>query len=265
MTVHDAVPWSNPETLSARGVRWHRSMIERASRSADVIVVPTAAVADELAGLAGISDRVVVIGEGVAKTLSAPASASRIAEARSDFGLPERYVVTVGTLEPRKGLDVLLDAMTLPETGGTVLVLVGQQGWGGLDLQSEAHQLGLDNRVLSLGRLADRDLAAVVSGAAVSVSPSRSEGFGLPVAEAMAMGVPVVHSSAPALVEVAGGAGIEVPIGDAQALSSAIGRLMDDADLAAERSTAGLERADHHSWSRVANELWRLYDRLQRS
>lgn len=261
VTVHDAVPFTHPETLTPHGAAWHRAMIAQAARTAAAIVVPTAAVAADLAA-AGVGGQVRVIGEGMSGALDGPVDAARVRAARARFGLPERYAVTVGTLEPRKGLDVLLDALAGDGSGGGApvhLAVVGQPGWGGSDLAEQARHRGITDRVHVLGRLPDTDLAAVLSGAAVSVTPSRSEGFGLPLLEAMARGVPVVHTDAPALVEVAGGAGLTVPVGNAAALATALHVVLDDPELSARMSAAGRARALDHSWAAVAQQLWQLY------
>ena len=261
VTVHDTVPYTHPETLTPRGAAWHRLMIERAARTAAALVVPTKAVATALAD-AGIGGRIEVIGEGVAPSLGAGVTAAEGVAVRRRLGLPDRYLVTVGTLEPRKGLDILLDALALAPAGEVPVAVVGQPGWGDTDLASAAASRGLSSRVFALGRLPDAELAAVVSGAAASVVPSRSEGFGLPLLEAMSAGIPVIHSEAPALVEVAGGAGLAVPVGDARALADAIGRLLADSDLAASMVAAGRRRATDHTWPSVARQLWILYREL---
>lgn len=259
VTVHDAVPFTHPETLTPRGARWHRLMIERASRIAAAVVVPTGAVAAELVA-AGIGGRIEVIGEGTSAALRQPVPSADLELVRHRFALPDRYLVTVGTMEPRKGLDVLLDAMALPALAGVSLAVVGQPGWGGTDVAAEAVRRGIGDRVSVLGRLSDADLAAVMSGASVSVTPSRSEGFGLPLLEAMSRGIPVVHSDAPALVEVAGGAGLSVPVGDSTALGSAIAGILFRPEEAARMSTAGRLRAVDFSWDAAAAQLWELYE-----
>ena len=258
VTVHDAVPYTHPETLTPRGAEWHRSMIERAARMAAALVVPTRAVADELAR-AGVAARIEVIGEGISPALKGPIPPREIDEIRSRLALPERYAVTVGTLEPRKGLDVLLDALTAEAARSVRLVVIGQSGWGDADVATEAARRGVADRVQVLGRLPDAEMAAVVAGAAVSVTPSRSEGFGLPLLEAMSRGTPVVHSDTGALVEVAGDAGWSVPVGDATALAAALAGVLDNAELAGRMSTAGRLRATDFSWSTTAEQLWTLY------
>jgi glycosyltransferase involved in cell wall biosynthesis len=252
VTVHDAVPWTHPETLTPRGVEWHRAMAARVARTADAIVTPTQAVADQLAELLPISDRVRVIGD--------PPDADSRAES---LQLPAAYLTTVATLEPRKGLDVLLAALARPEAPELPLLVAGQAGWGGVDPLAEAAAAGLpEGRVQVLGRVADADLAVLLQRATAVVVPSRAEGFGLPVLEAMAAGTPVVHSDDPALVEVAGGAGVVTPIGDAGALAVALAQLADDAVLGAALAEAGRARAAHYSWAKASAATWELYRSL---
>lgn len=258
VTVHDAVPYTHPGTLTPRGASWHRRMIERAARTAGAIVVPTEAVLEQLRA-AGIGGRMVVVGEGTAAALSAEVGVADIEAARARLRLPARYLLTVGTLEPRKGLDVLLDAVAADGNRQVHLAVVGQRGWGDSDVAQEAERRGLSDRVHVLGRIPDADLAAVLAGAAASVVPSRSEGFGLPLLEAMARGVPVIHSDAPALVEVAGGAGLIVPVGDVAGLATAIAEVLDHPEKAAGMAAAGRSRALRYSWDSVATQLWALY------
>jgi glycosyltransferase involved in cell wall biosynthesis len=262
VTIHDAVPWTHPETLTPRGVRWHRRAAELAARHADRVVVPTHAVAGELAAVlpALRGDRLVVVGEGASAALAAPPPD---ADARAGrLGLPAAYLLSLATLEPRKGLDVLLAALAEPKAPDLPLVLVGQPGWGGVDPLAEARRLGLAaDRVRVLGRLSDPDLAVVLHRAAALAVPSRAEGFGLPVLEAMAAGVPVVTSDAPALVEVGGGAAVVVRRDDPGELAAGLVTVSDPAER--DRwAAAGRVRAGHYSWSAAACELWTLYTDL---
>jgi glycosyltransferase involved in cell wall biosynthesis len=258
VTVHDAVPWTHPETLTPRGVRWHRAVVERAALTADAIVVPTAAVSAELARHVPLRRPPVVVGEGVSGALlpgpDADARAARLGIPAGD------YVVTLATIEPRKGLDVLLEALAgLPDVP---LLVVGQAGWGSVDVGARAAELGVGDRVRLLGRLPDEDLGVVLARAAVLASPSRAEGFGLPVLEAMAAGVPVVSSDAPALVEVGGGATRTVPVGDAAALAEALAEVLGSTALRAQLAEAGLRRAADFTWAAAAERLWELYGSL---
>ena len=161
--------------------------------------------------------------------LRTPPSAELGADVTSRLQLPDRYVVSLATLEPRKGLDVLIAALAKLRDAAPSLLVVGQPGWGGVDLPSAARAAGLSaDKVRLLGRLPDPELGVVLRQATLLAMPSRAEGFGLPVAEAMTVGTPVVCSADPALVEVAGDAAEIVPVGDASALAEAIEGLLQD-------------------------------------
>jgi glycosyltransferase involved in cell wall biosynthesis len=205
--------------------------------------------------------RVVVTGAGVGTALADRPDA---AERRHRLGVPSgEYLLTVATLEPRKGLDVLLGALAQRPGELPPLMVVGQAGWGGVDPDRMARNLGLpEGRIRLLGRLPDADLAAVLHGATALVMPSRAEGFGLPVLEAMAAGVPVVSSDAAALVEVGGGATVVTPVGDARALAVALSDLVADDAHRRRLIVAGRRRAAEFSWATVANRLWQLYREL---
>jgi glycosyltransferase involved in cell wall biosynthesis len=237
-------------------------MADHAAARAAAIVVPTHAVADELTQHLSVSGRLHVIGEGVTDRLREPPDAARRARAMALPAGP--YLLSLATLEPRKGLDVLLQALARAGAPEVPLLLVGQPGWGGVDPLAAAAELGLpDGRVRVLGRLPDADLATALTRATALVAPSRAEGFGLPVLEAMAAGVPVVSSDAAALVEVGAGATVTSPIGDPVALAEALARVMGDPVLRAELVAAGRTRAAAYSWSDAARQMWALYASLE--
>jgi glycosyltransferase involved in cell wall biosynthesis len=264
VTIHDAVPWTHPETLTPRGVAWHRRMARYAARVADAVVVPTEAVAAELRRvLPGLDDeRLVVIGEGVTAALAAPPPDADDRAAR--LGLPAGgYLLSLATLEPRKGLDVLLAALADPAAPDLPLLVVGQPGWGGVDPAAAAARLGLAaGRVRVLGRLPDPDLATALHRSTALVAPSRAEGFGLPVLEAMAAGVPAVTSDAPALVEVGSGATLVVPRDDPHALAVTLRSLLADEALRARLAAAGRRRAADFTWTATARALWTVYAKV---
>jgi glycosyltransferase involved in cell wall biosynthesis len=264
VTVHDTVPWTHPETLTPRGVSWHRRMGEYVARNADLVVVPTRAVADELVGLlpALAGDRVLVVGHGVSDALLVPPEDADERARRLD--LPgDGYVLSVATLEPRKGLDVLLAALADPAAPPLPLLVVGQPGWGGVEPGAEAARHGLpSDRLRVLGRIDDADLAVVLRRATVLAAPSRAEGFGLPVLEAMAVGTPVVSSDAPALVEVGGGATVVVPRDSPRQLAEALRAVAEDGDLRHSLAQAGRRRSERYSWDDAARTLWDAYAKL---
>lgn len=252
VVVHDAVPWTHPETLTPRGASWHRRVVASAARSAALLVVPTSAVADELARHVPLRD-VLVVGEGVSADLSLPADASARA---ARLSLPDRFLLTVATLEPRKGLDVLLQALAQPSAPDLPLLCAGQPGWGGQDPRALAAAAGLPpDRVRLLGRVDDADLAVLLDRATAVVVPSRAEGFGLPVLEAMAAGTPVVTSDAPALVEVGSGATRVSRLVPAE-LAAALRDVVSRPEVRERMARAGRARAGAYTWDGAAERLW---------
>jgi glycosyltransferase involved in cell wall biosynthesis len=265
VTIHDVVPWTHPQTLTPHGVRWHRAMAARAQRWADAVVVDTAAVAEQLAEHLDFGERVHVIGAAVSTDLVAPTGV--VAERRArELGLPPRYVLSVGTLEPRKGLDHLIDAMAHVAPGDVPLLIAGPSGWGDVRVDDLARDAGLaPGRVRVLGRLDDADLALAYSRATVFAFPSLAEGFGLPVLEAFQAGAPVVHSDDPAVSEVAAGAGVQVERsrpGYAERLAVAIDSLLADDSARNDAISRGRRRVADYSWQTTARSVWALHRSL---
>lgn len=261
VTIHDVVAWTHPDVLNPRKVSWQKAMAKRARKFADAVVVPTHAVAVELNSIMDFGDRIRVIGGAVSSKLVTPVDADLRAER---LELPERYILSVGTLEPRKGLEALITSLAHPDAADLPLLIAGPAGWGDLDVASVAASAGLDaGRVRTLGFLADADLAVAIQRATVFAYPSIAEGFGLPVIEAFSFGTPVVHSDAPAVVEVAAGAGIIVEREDSgrypERLARAIASVATDAQLAERLRYQGLDRSGAFSWQDAAEKVWQLH------
>ncbi|MBB5632679.1 glycosyltransferase involved in cell wall biosynthesis [Cryobacterium mesophilum] len=261
VTIHDVIPWTNPETLSRNRVSLHKAMTRRAHRFADAVVVPSHAVAARLGELYDFGDRIRVIGGAVSPKLQVPVDAETRAQR---LGLPEKYLLSVGTLEPRKGLTALIRSLAEPDAVDLPLLIVGPDGWGGVDVNAIAAEAGLpEGRVRTLGFLPDADLAVALDRATVFVFPSIAEGFGLPVVEALHFGTPVVHSDDPAVVEVAADAGIAVALEDAEGyprrLAEAIASVVNDPSLAERLHYKGLDRAGAFSWRDAAERVWQLH------
>lgn len=260
-TVHDATPWTHPETLTPPRVRWFTAMAKRAERFADAIVVPSHTVAGQLTEHFSLGDRVRVIGGAVSPKLTLPIDPD-VRAAR--LGLPERYLFAVGTLDPRKGVRELITALAHPDAPDLPLVISGPDSWNDVDVAAVAREAGLaDGRVITLGHLADADLAVAYSRASVFVFPNLTAGFGLPIIEAFSLGTPVVHSNTPAAVEVSAGAGLAVDHEDAagypERLAQAVGSVVADASLAERLKFTGLDRAGGFSWADSADRIWQLH------
>ncbi len=261
VTIHDAAAWTNPDILSKRQVAWQRALTRRAFRFADSVVVPSHAVATQLGERFDFGERIRVIGGAVSSKLQVPVDADARAERMK---LPERYLLSVGSLKPRKGLTELIHSLGHPESTDLPLLIVGPDSWEGVSVESLAQEAGLQKgRVRTLGFLADADLAVVLDRAKVFVFPSISEGFGLPVIEAFHFGTPVVHSDDPAVLEVAADAGISVERADADGypgrLAAAISSVVNDPSLAQRLRFAGIDRAGAFSWRDSAQKVWQLH------
>jgi glycosyltransferase involved in cell wall biosynthesis len=249
-TVHDVLPLTMPSSFTRRGARMMSRGLERIRSEAAIVMVPTEAGRREFLARGFDPARLVVVPLGVDPP--EPVTPAGQHEVLQRHGIEPPYVLFVGTAEPRKGLDVLASAMAMLGRPELTLVLVGPQGWGDVDLVGVA-------RVARLGHVPDRDLDALRTGAVVCALPSRAEGFGLPVLEAMAAGTPVVTTSGTPMEEFAHGVARFVPVGDAEVLAGALADIVDDPELARQMGIAGKQRAAEFTWSRTAREVIEVY------
>jgi glycosyltransferase involved in cell wall biosynthesis len=193
-----------------------------------------------------------------------PISDPRVLEStRQKYALPDQFILYLGTLEPRKGLDTLLAAYTsLAGQTRRPLVVAGKKGWRTESLFQRIQAQGLDPWVHFTGYVPDEDLPGLLSQAELLVYPSQYEGFGLPVLEAMACGTPVICSDAASLPEVAGRAGLLFRPGDPKSLAAAMGQLLEDPVLRQDLRARGLERALKFCWEDSARQVVRIYQSL---
>jgi glycosyltransferase involved in cell wall biosynthesis len=228
--VHDLVPVHFPEWVHARTRRMHGAKYRHVARGCDVVIVNSRYTGDDVVATLGVSsERIHVAYPGVEESFSVEGS-------RDDFGRP--YVLTVATLEPRKNLATLLDAFRRLDTPDLALAVAGAAGWG--------DQPSLDvPRVIRLGFTPHDALPSLYRGASVFVYPSLFEGFGMPVLEAMACGVPCVVSSHPSLDEACGDAAVRADPRDPDALADAILRAIAERDELVRR---GLTHVQPFTW-----------------
>ncbi len=268
VTVHDLAFLRTPQALP-RAKRAYLAALCRASvaRAAHVIAVSTQT-ADDLMALFGAPARKITVvpnGVGAEFGLARPAEVARVRAARA---LPARYLLFVGTLEPRKNLVTLVRAyahwraQAAPADRDVMLVVAGGKGWFYDKIFAQVQALGLEEVVHFTGYVAAEELPGLYQAALGFVYPSLLEGFGLPVLEAMACGTPVVTSRAPSLTEVAGDAALCVEAADEAALAAALALLVTQEALRAELRQRGLARAAAYSWQRTAAETIRVYERV---
>ena len=263
-TVHDVIALILPETFTPRHRLVVRSALAMVRRRADLVIVPSSAVKRDVLERLGLpDDRVVVTPEGCEPRFRPTPCADVLAR----YGLPSRYVLAVGTLEPRKNVTTLLQAFARLRRRGGIdpalrLVLVGARGWLDEPIYETVRSHGLDEIVHFAGFVDDDDLPAVYSGAALFVFASLYEGFGLPLLEAMACGAPVITSNVSAMPEVAGAAAVLVDPRDVDGLAAAMARVLRDDGLRDRLRRAGVARAGQFSWEATARRTLDAYASL---
>ncbi|MFM7737249.1 MAG: glycosyltransferase family 4 protein, partial [Alphaproteobacteria bacterium] len=262
VTVHDVVLHGagvRPEAAgAAAAMRFAvaRAIERRAiSRAARVVVQSGVSAAELVAALGVPRERIAVVPEAPSPRFR-PGPAPGDADLRRRLGLPDRYLLHPGGADLRKRLPDLVAAFdrVASDDPGIGLVLSGptDRGPGAVSLRRAIESARARDRILPVGVLAPEDVPGLFRGAVAVVLSTRHEGFGLPVVEAFASGVPVVATAAPAVEEVAGGAALLVPVDEPAALAEVIRGLLRDADLASELRARGLERAGRFDEAGVA-------------
>ena len=249
VTVHDVAPLLYPSAFPAHGRWFHARGLAAAARRADLVITVSQAARAEIEAHTAIgADRIRVVPNGVDHVTARPGEVAATRARHRLEGVP--YVLWVGTVEPRKDVATLVRALARLSTS-TRLVLAGPSGWlsEGLLPQPEVDLLG--DRLRRLGPLDGAELRALYAGATVFALPSRHEGFGLPVLEAMVQGTPVLCSDIPSLREVAGGAARLAASGDVAGWASALEDLLSDEEQRAALAAAGRVRAAAFSWART--------------
>jgi glycosyltransferase involved in cell wall biosynthesis len=246
VTVHDLAVLHDPSTFTRRGVSFMRRAIDLTRERADLVLCSSRATLDDCVANGFDPERLRLVPLGVR---SEPASAADVERVRERYDLPDRYLLFVGTREPRKNLAGLLAAYErLDRSGDLGLVLVGPEGWG----EHGADRADLHG-VTSLGFVPLADLAPLYAGAAASCYPSHFEGFGLPVLEAMVQGTPVVTSIGTATEElVTEGGGVLVDPSSPDAIAGAIAGIIDDEEGAAAMGDQARRVAATYTWERTA-------------
>lgn len=254
VTVNDLAFLHHPDHFTPRGMRFFARSLELTRSEADIVVCPSQHTADDCVRAGIDAERLRLVPYGIGDCLVPPEEAD---EVRRRFELAERFVLWVGTAEPRKNLDGLLEAWQMLDRTDEQLVLVGPEGW-----KSKLNG-DLPTTIRRLGFVDEADKRSLMRAAAVFCYPSLTEGFGLPVLEAMAQGTPVVTSAAGATAEVAGPVGKLVDPSRPRLIADALGGLLDDSDAADRLGKQGRERAlSEYTWPRTAEGLMQIYQEL---
>jgi glycosyltransferase involved in cell wall biosynthesis len=260
VTVHDLAFIRFPETFRS----YNRTYLDIATRlsvrRAQRILAVSEHTRREVVGLLGVPAERVVVTPNAARAHFRLPDPQRLEAFRRAHDLPERFILYVGTLEPRKNLTTLLEAYAeVSQLHDLPLLIGGGKGWLYQPVFARLEELDLRDRVRFIGYIEEEELPLWYAAATVFVFPSIYEGFGMPPLEAMACGTPVICSDSSSLPEVVADAGVLVPPRDAAAWSAAIDQVLRDADLRADLRERGLRRAAHFTWRNSAEQTLAAY------
>ncbi len=257
ITVHDLAIYRNPKWFPGRQPLATRLVVPRSILRADVVMSVSENTAKDIVEIFGVDrSRIEVVPHGIS-TKFHPMSAEERADSRARLGLPERFILFVGTIEPRKNLGTLLDAWAMMRDRPD-LVVVGSWGWGYEAVRDKMARLG--PRLHHLDSVDPDELPAIYNLARLLAHPAWYEGFGLPPLEAMACGTPVIVSDRSSLPEVVADAGMVVAADQPEAWRKALEQVMGDQQLEADLRHRGIVRAAQFSWERAARLIWRAID-----
>ncbi len=263
VTIHDMSLRLYPRYHPPRRVILNRPLVDLAARTADAIIAPSESAKRDIVRLYGLDPgRVHVVYEAAAPSFTRVNDRAELERVRRRYGLAERIILYVGTIEPRKNLPTLIEAFADRCRSGELnhqLVCVGPYGWLSRGIDEQIARANAPGSVKFTGYVPFEDLPALYSLAEMFVYPSIYEGFGLPVVEAMACGAPVITGRTPALSEIGGGAIVEVDRLEPAALGRALVDLAGSRDRREDLSGRGLVRAQAFSWERAARESLEIY------
>ena len=268
ITVHDLAFLRYPELLTGDSRRYYRQVF-RTVKEADAIISVSEHTKRDLIELTEAPEEcIVVVPEASSPAFRPIEDRHSVEDALNRLAVREPYFLFVGTIEPRKNLVNLMRAyrefLTQHKHSASApdLIIAGARGWLYDEVFESISQLGIAERVRHISQPSEADLVALMNGALALVMPSRYEGFGLPVLEAMGCGTPVCASNVSALPEVVGDAGLLVHPDDIEGWAAALMRLDQDESLRRDLSQKGLDRAASFSWKKAAGQTLDLYRKL---
>jgi glycosyltransferase involved in cell wall biosynthesis len=263
VTIHDMTVWLFPQYHYRRRQLAMRPFVPLAARRAAAVIAVSQATKDDVVRVLGVDpDKVHVVHEAASSRFQPVEDPAELDRVRKSYRLPPRLILHVGTIEPRKNLARLLEALARLRSRDRMdyaLVLVGRPGWKHESAFEAVERLNLQDAVRLLGYVPTADLISLYSLADVVAFPSLYEGFGLPVLEAMACGTPVVTSAAGSLPEVAGDAAEFVDPRSVQSIAAGLRRVLGDRARWEELRARGLERARAFGWDQAARETREIY------
>lgn len=265
-TIHDVAFMRFPQLIEKKNLRFLQTFLPGTLKRASRILAVSEFTKRELVALAGVPEnKIVVTPNGVSEEFRRIEDERALKQVREKYQLPERFILSVGTLEPRKNLSTVIEALGRMKREGKdapPLVLVGPPGWNDeyTRLRRAVLHAELEDQVKFLHYADREDMPALYSAARFLVFPSLYEGFGLPVAEAMACGLPVLSSDAASLPEVGGKAPLYLSPEDAGAWAEGIRALWDSPSLLEQMRRRGFEQAGKFSWRATAEKTLEAYE-----
>ena len=262
VTIHDLAFLLHPEFVTEASRRYY-GKVRDTVRRADALIAVSERTKRDIVRLLGVPpENVTVIHHAADAAYVQINDSEALTRFRDTRELPDRFILFVGTLEPRKNLKGLLDGYALARDGGLdqPLLIVGRQGWLMDDLDQQVARLNLTPHVRFYGPAEERDLVYLYNLASALVLPSFYEGFGFPILEAMACGTPVISSDAACLPEIVGDAGLLFPPTDTESLARHLLAVTEDDESAKRLQRAGLARAAEFSWDRTALQTLAIYE-----
>jgi glycosyltransferase involved in cell wall biosynthesis len=265
ITIHDLAYMRYPETTSERIYKHHSRWVPYSARKCHRIIADSEQTKRDIVDLLQIPESKIDVIYLAADEKMKPVPETDVKPILQKYHLPERYLLFVGTLEPRKNLIGLLKAYRIMKQNCDYtekLVIIGAKGWKYDPVFDWVERHNMQNDVIFTGFIEDQDLVAIYNGATVFVMPSLYEGFGLPILEAMNCGIPVIGSNVSSIPEVIGDAGILVAPDDHEAWAVHMHRLLVDESLRRTYSMKSLERSKRFSWQKTAYETKLVYDKM---
>ena len=261
LTVHDIIPLRFPQYFSVGQRMLYRLFLKITLNSAACVICVSEVTRSELNSVLSVeSDRLYVVHEGVSEEFQ-PCAADELARVRTRYGLPEDYLLYLGSNKPHKNLAALVDAYARVHSA-PVLVLAGTEDPRYPEARCRVDSLNLEKRVRFVSSIMEKDLPALYGGATAFLYPSIYEGFGLPPLEAMACGVPVVCSDIPSLRETTGDAALRFDPGNTDSIAASLERIVQDSKLRTVLKDRGFRHSAEYSWEKAAEKTVSIYRRV---
>lgn len=268
VTLHDATMWKYKQTISWKNKIYMKPLTNIALRKADKIITVSDSSKKDIVKYCKVDERRIInTGESISDAFCLINDREILEKTKLKLNLPDKFILYVGSIEPRKNLATLLKAYKLLRRKRQdliyKLVLVGRKAWGDKEIKSKIFELGIERDVLQIGYVRENDLNCIYNLAKLFVFPSIYEGFGLPPLEAMSCGVPVLVSNVSSLPEILGDAAVLIPPLDTETMAKKIEILLENSSLREDLIRKGMERVKLYSWEKVVRKTIEAYESIQ--